>query len=321
MAVSADGQWVVLVDPRQNLPSNNVAIYSLSAVINTNNTQPTFTDAPFDKAPAGIPGFVRLSNGQERVVVLGQRLPIDFDCANLSTDPNSNLYLIDPYTGQVTATILLGAPARAVAAGPGSDLVFVALTCKGEVAAINPNTQNVQTRYAVSKPTALVMSAPFESSTYLFVGNASEAVGSNPAELVINVNDLQNFNGEERTSFFKEHIVIGSNEGINLSLTLAPETVRVTRLSAPPGQQRISLLVYARYANAPFTWENADIPANEVVTRTYITYDLTRKELGGRFRASCEVSPSNNFCEDVQQGLQADSDFTPTGIATIYGSQ
>lgn len=316
MSVSADGRWAAVCDPLST--SGNIAIYDVNQLINNQNPQPATTGPNLDRPPEGIPAFVRLADGQERVAVLGNRLGIRFECP---TDPidESVLYLIDPYEGTIAATINLSAGARAVAAGPGSSYVFVALPCNQEVRVIDPNTRQKVSSFTASKPTALVMSAPDESNTFLFVGNANETT---PAKLVINTIDLAAaWNGESSIDYYKERVHLQAGPDAELTLTVEPESVRVTRMSAPPGQQRLSLLVYAKYSSQQFEWGQSTVPETITTTRAYVSLDRTSGELGGRYRAYCRVEEGGSGCADVDLGLQPVEDFIPSGIATIYGSQ
>ena len=320
LGISPDSRWVVASDPgAEGIRDGTVMIMDLNRVINDPNFSPVKITGLGDYRPEGRPAFTTLNNGQERVVLVGKRANFYFDC----TEEPSVLQFADPYSGEMDVPMPLSGPARSVASFPKSPYLFVAMPCQGAVLVVDPDTKTIQNTLAVESPMSLAMSSPFESTPYLFVGNATEASGFEPAKLSVTRINLTNYiMGTDEVSFYNESILLEDlQDGTKVTLTMEPQKIRIWRMSLPPGQQKLSLLAYTVYSHGNIA--SYGLNAKSITTDTYVTLDLNSGELGGRYRANCYIEglDTDGGCLELPQGQQPQQPFLPFGLTTIYGSQ
>lgn len=326
MGISRDGRWVVAADPGEpNIRDGTLMVAGLNQVINNPDHSPITIGGLGDFPPAGRPAFMTLSDGRERVVMVGKRAPFNFDC----TEEASVIHFIDPYTGQMDPPLVLYSTARAVAASPKSDYFFVAMPCDGTVLVVDPNNRDIQELF-VENPMDMAVSSPFESTSYLYVGNVTkEGHNGAPAKLSVTTIELDDHQFETiEVSFFSETILVRSeSDGTKVTLTLEPRELRIWGMSLPPGEQKLSLLVYAIYEHGYISLGDDSLDARSISTDTYVTLDMNSGEIGGRYRTNCTDHntgvpiPSAEGCLTLPEGQEPLVPFFPWGITSIYGSQ
>lgn len=325
MGISRDGKWLVAADSGMITGQEGKMIVgglhqAISGPVFTPRTISGLGDLP----PSGRPAFMTLADGRERVVMVGKRAPFDFNC---SEEP-SVIHLIDPNTGQMEEPMLLPSTARAVASSPHSNYFFVAMPCQESVLVVDPNNRTIKNLW-VDRPMDMAVSSPFETRPYLFVGNVSEADSTRPARLSVTAIDLENHEHDTiAIPFFDETTIIRTEpDGTKVTLTLEPRELRIWGMSLPPGDQKLSLLVYAVYSHDRIVFGDLTLNPRAISTDTYVTLDIGSGELGGRYRANCNYEgtatplPKEEGCLPLPPGQEPDDPFLPWGLTAIYGSQ
>lgn len=325
MGISRDGRWVVAADSGMvNGQEGKMIVGGLHQAISSAEFTPRTISGLGGLPPSGRPAFMTLADGRERVVMVGKRAPFDFDC---SEEP-SVIHFIDPYTGQMEEPMFLPSTARAVASSPHSNYFFVAMPCQESVLVVDPNNRTVKNLW-VDRPMDIAVSSRFESNPYLFVGNVTQADLSRPARLSVTAIDLESYDHDTiEVSFFDETTMIRTEpDGTRITLTLEPKELRIWGMSLPPGDQKLSLLVYAVYSHGTINLGDLTLNPRSISTDTYVTLDIAGGEIGGRYRANCNYEgtniplPKGEGCLPLPPGQEPDDPFMPWGLTAIYGSQ
>ncbi len=337
LSLSPTGRWAVVSEYQQPDDidvAQRVAVIDVEQALNSAN--PADAARIVNMANASRVAFVQNRNGVELAVILRAPLNEASDCAYGLR--HSTLSTIRLDTGTLEGEpVDLGTYARDIASNPDDSRVFVADPCNNRVALFDVNDNAIAGfpwTFQDTKPFSVLV-----SGTRLYIGAEREVPVSStdPAPLVVHTVDPYSALSSATPStlevpYLNEAVVVQTAPGAQVLVDILPYRVRAYRLSVPPGENRLSVLVLAEYHSDPITLgvapNQVTITQRDIASASYIGLDTSSGEIRRRYRARCialedgqSAADPNNWhpCAALAPHEEPAVDFFPRGATSIYG--
>jgi len=333
LSLSPDGRWAVVAE------YEDPGVLDVAQRVSVIDVQAALDGAPNAArtahiANAGRAAFVRNQAGQDLAVILRATLGPDDTCATAAR--NSTLNTVSLAEGTLAGSpVDLGEPARDLASDPTDHHVYVALPCSGKIVVFDVDSNAVQgAPWTLPSPSAVQI-----SGSTLWVGSDRSTQPGSGTAAPLTIHRIDPFTDSQTVpvsmdiSFPSEAVVVSTAPGAQLLIDVIPYWVTVYRLSVPPGETSLSVLVLADYhaerisfSDGTNTWQT---PSVDLSSASYLGIDTGAQDIRRRFRAMCYAIPETSdpqdpatwkACKALPDNEQPQgASFVPRGATSIYG--